>query len=212
VIKLASYAGTAGPVLFFAVVLAEGFLRPDYHPLRQTISELSLGPRGWIQTANFIVFGVLFLVFAAGMRAAVTRGPAARWGGRLLLLIGLGVLGCGLFPAEGWPPSSMSTAGLLHLVCAMVLIFALLPVATGLMCRGFATDPRWRSLAALTGAASFVTLVLLVAGLSLMSPPGEPAGIGNDYAGLIQRVDVGVFLAWQIAAARRLATAEIRSN
>jgi len=73
------------------------------------------------------------------------------------------------------------------------------------MTRTFAADVRWRSLGPATGLTSFLTLALLVGGLALMSPPGHPSRIVNDYAGLIQRTDVAVFLAWQIAVARRIA-------
>jgi hypothetical membrane protein len=201
---LAALAGTVGPVLFFVVVLIEGAVRPGYRPLHDTISELSLGPRGWIQTANFLVFGILFMVFARGVKASLDDSRAARLGATLLLLIGLGVLGCGLFRAEPWPPSSMSPTGLLHLVCAVVLVFALLPLATGVMIRPFVADVRWRSLGPATSLTSFVTLALLVGGIAFMSPPGQPSRFGNEYAGLIQRIDVAVFLAWQIAVARRI--------
>jgi hypothetical protein len=192
-------------VVFLAVLLVEGAVRPEYQPLHDTISELSLGPRGWIQTANFLVFGILFLVFASGVKASLDESRAAQLGGALLSAIGLGVLGCGLFRAESWPPSSMSPVGLLHLVCAIGLVFALLPVATGVLTRAFVADARWRTLALATGLTSLVTLALLVGGLALMSPPGRPPRIGNAYAGLIQRVDVAVFLAWQVAVARRIA-------
>jgi len=121
-------AGTVGPVQFFVVLTVEGAIQPDYRPLHDTISELSLGPRGWIQTANFLVFGVLFMVFARGVKASVNDSRAARLGGTLLSLIGLG---CGLFRAEHWPPSSMSPTGLLHLVCAVLLVFALCPSRLG---------------------------------------------------------------------------------
>ena len=204
--QLAALAGTVGPALFFMVLLVEGAIRPGYRPMHDTISELSLGPRGWIQTTNFLIFGILFIVFARGVRASLGRSLAARTGATVLLVIGMGVLGCGVFRAEPWPPSSMTPAGLLHLVCAMVLIFALLPVATGVLARAFATDARWRSLAPATGLTAVITLALLVGGLALMSPPGQPARFGNVYSGLIQRIDVAVFLMWQIAVARRLAT------
>jgi hypothetical membrane protein len=204
IVRGARLAGTVGPALFLVVLLVEGAVRPGYRPLHDTISELSLGPRGWIQTANFLVFGVLFIVFAHGVKAGLDDSRAARVGGSLLSLIGLGVLGCGLFRAQHWPPSSMGPAGLLHLACAMVLVFGLLPVATGVLMRAFAADARWRSLAPATGLTSFVTLTLLVGGLALMNPPGQPSRIGNDYAGLIQRMDVAVFLTWQIAVARRI--------
>jgi hypothetical protein len=73
------------------------------------------------------------------------------------------------------------------------------------MRRAFAADARWRSLGPASTLTSLVTLALLAGGLALMSPPGQPARIGNEYAGLIQRVDVAVFLAWQVAVARRIA-------
>jgi len=203
--QLAALAGAIGPVSFFAVLLVEGAVRPGYRPMHDTISELSLGPRGWIQSANFLIFGILFIVFARGVKASLDRSLAARMGAALLFVIGLGVLGCGLFRAEPWPPSSMGASGLIHLVCAMVLIFALLPVATGVLARAFVSDARWGSLGLVTGLTSIITLVLLAGGLALMSPPGQPARIGDEYAGLIQRVDVGVFLLWQIAVARRIA-------
>jgi hypothetical membrane protein len=203
--RLASFAGTVGPVLFLGVVLVEGAVRPDYRPLHDTISELSAGPRGWVQSANFVVFGILFLMFARGTKASLRGARAARLGAALLTLIGIGVLGCGLFPAESWPPSSMGPAGLLHLISAIVLIFALLPVATAVLTRAFAADPRWRALAPATALTSLLTFTLLAGGLALMSPPGRPPRIGNEYAGLIQRVDVAVFLAWQFAVARRMA-------
>ena len=98
----------------------------------------------------------------------------------------------------------MSWIGLMHLVSAMVLVFGLLPVATGVLMRAFVADAHWRSLGAATGLTSFVTLALLVGGLALMSPPGHPPRIGNHYVGLIQRIDVVVFLAWQTAVGWRL--------
>jgi hypothetical membrane protein len=204
--KSAALAGILGPLLFLTVVLVEGAVRPGYRPLHDTISELSLGPRGWIQTANFLVFGILFLVFARGVKASLDDSRAARVGGTLLSVIGLGVVGCGLFRAEPWPPASMSPTGVLHLVCAIALVFALLPVATAVLLRAFVAEPRWRSLALATGVTSFVTLALLVGGLALMSPPGNPSRIGNDYGGLIQRIDVAVFFAWQMGVARRIAS------
>jgi hypothetical membrane protein len=201
---LAALAGTVGPVLFFAVVVIEGLIRPGFRPLQHTISDQSRGPRGWIQDANFLVFGILFIIFARGVTASLHDSRAARIGGHLLVAIGVGVLGCGLFRAQPWPPASMTPAGLLHLVSAMVLVFPVLPVATGVMAHAFLADARWRSLGRITRLTAVVTATLLVGGLAVMSPPGQPARIGNQYAGLIQRLDVAVFLAWQVTVSRRL--------
>ena len=71
---LASWAGMIGPTLFVAVFTLEGWLRPGYNPLSMVVSELSLGPRGWIQITNFLMLGVLFLIFAPGFFVNARRG------------------------------------------------------------------------------------------------------------------------------------------
>src|SRR3984885_12471055 len=74
----------AGPV-FTAGFLAEGTAREDYRQLRHPVSSLALGPRGWVQTANFVVTGTLFLAGAAGLRLASdpkTGGGRMAGGGR----------------------------------------------------------------------------------------------------------------------------------
>jgi hypothetical protein len=49
--------------------------------LRHPVSSLALGDWGWLQTANFIVAGLLTLAFAVGLGLALrsekgsTRGP-----------------------------------------------------------------------------------------------------------------------------------------
>jgi Protein of unknown function (DUF998) len=67
----------AGPV-FTATFLAEGAARDGYRPLRHPVSSLALGPRGWIQTANFTVAGALTLAGYGGLlqRVSVITGFA----------------------------------------------------------------------------------------------------------------------------------------
>ena len=57
--QLATWAGMVGPTLFVAIFMLEGWLRPGYNSRGMYVSELALGPRGWIQGVNFVVFGVL---------------------------------------------------------------------------------------------------------------------------------------------------------
>src|SRR5215471_18412597 len=89
---LAAWAGMVGPALFVAVFTVEGWLRPGYNPLGMYVSELSLGPRGWIQVANFVVVGVLLLVFARGVAAEFREGKASRAGPLLLAIIAFSLL------------------------------------------------------------------------------------------------------------------------
>jgi Protein of unknown function (DUF998) len=52
---LGAIAGRIGPLLFVATFTIAGWLRPGYRAREMFVSELSLGSRGWIQIANFIV-------------------------------------------------------------------------------------------------------------------------------------------------------------
>lgn len=69
----------AGPV-FMATFLAEGAARDGCRSLRHPVSSLALGPRGWVQTANFAVAGMLCLADAAGLLIAWPgAAPGRSW-------------------------------------------------------------------------------------------------------------------------------------
>ncbi len=81
------WAGMIGPAFFVTVFTVEGWLRPGYEPLKTYVSALSLGPRGWIQIANFILFGGLLFLFTRGVAAEFPKGKASRSGLTLLTII-----------------------------------------------------------------------------------------------------------------------------
>jgi hypothetical protein len=98
----------AGPV-FSATFLAEGAVREDYRPLRHPVSSLALGPRGWVQTANFALTGALCLAGAAGLRLAGDRMAGSRPGSALVAAAGVGLIGSAAFPTDpigGYPPGT----------------------------------------------------------------------------------------------------------
>ena len=53
------------------------------------VSALSLGPRGWIQILNFIIFGALLFVFSRGVAAEFPNGKASRGGLVILTTIAI---------------------------------------------------------------------------------------------------------------------------
>ena len=69
----------AGP-LFVIASLAQAFTRTGFDLGRHPISLLSLGSLGWVQIANFVVSGVLYLAGAIGMRDALRPGRGSTWG------------------------------------------------------------------------------------------------------------------------------------
>jgi hypothetical protein len=84
---------------------------------------LSLGNLGWIQIANFVVTGALYLAYAAGLRRVLRTGRGAIWAPRLVAAIGTGLIMAGTFLTDagaGFPTGApagkpdMSWHGALH--------------------------------------------------------------------------------------------------
>jgi Protein of unknown function (DUF998) len=66
----------SGP-LFVATFLVEGAARANYDALRHPVSSLELGPSGWMQSANFLVAGLLTLAFFVFCRRFAAWGERA---------------------------------------------------------------------------------------------------------------------------------------
>ena len=196
-------AGTAGGLLFTGAYLAEGVTRAGYRPLALPISALSLGPDGWVQQLNFIVFGLLVCVSAAGWRALLAPGRGAVAFPVLHAVAGLGLVMDGLFDQDssgGYPPGAragMPTVhGQVHTLFAMVTITAL---AGGcfVLARRFAAEPAWRGWSVLEAAAGIATIVFIAAF-------GAGGGHGG-LAGLWERAAGGATSALSLAVLARVA-------
>lgn len=113
----------AGP-LFIAVWLVQALTRDGFDPTRHPLSLLSLGEWGWLQVANFVVTGALYLACALGMRLVLHPGRAGTWGPILVAVNGIGLIVAGVFPTDpgaGFPPGAPAGApeqitwhGILH--------------------------------------------------------------------------------------------------
>ncbi|MFI6483654.1 DUF998 domain-containing protein [Nonomuraea sp. NPDC050663] len=96
--------GASGALLFVLVFLIDGLVRPGYSPVRHPVSALALGPRGWIQTANFAVCGTAITVGAVAV-ATTGRQPLL---GAMLTIFGLGLVASlsRMDPMRGFPPGT----------------------------------------------------------------------------------------------------------
>ena len=95
----------AGP-LFVATAIAQILTRDGFDLRRHPLSLLSVGEHGWIQVTNFILAGILSILFSMGMARVLTDGPGSRWGPRFCALFGIGLVIGGIFtadPALGFP-------------------------------------------------------------------------------------------------------------
>jgi hypothetical protein len=203
--QLAAWAGMIGSALFVAVFTIEGWLRPGYNPFSMFVSELSLGPRGWIQIANFVVIGVLFLVFARGVAAEFQEGKASRAGPILLMIIAISLLVSGPFvmdPATT-PREQMSWHSRLHWLFG-ALVFSLSPISCFVFLRRFQQDPEWRPLRWWTLAVGTITAAAVI--LLSVGPTRAPAppNAFNEWNGLIQRTLLVPYFTWIFIFALRL--------
>jgi len=194
--QLAVWAGIIGPLLFVAIFMLEGWLRPGYEPLKMYVSALSLGPRGWIQMFNFIIFGVLLLVFTRGVAAEFKSGKASRGGFILLTIIAILFLISGPFVMDptGTPLNQVTVHGTIHGLAGGI-VFILMPISCFVFLRRFREDAKWQSLQWWT----LVLGIIIAAAVILLTVSTKLPDIQNvfiDWLGLIQRTIIVPYMLW----------------
>ena len=191
-------------MLFIASFLVQGALRPGYDPLQHPVSSLALGgPVGLVQSATFVLTGLLLVGYAAALRRA-----GCGWTTPILVgvvgVVGIGLIGAGLFaadPINGYPPGSTvpsprTTHGVLHDLCSTP-VFLALPVACLVMGRrlGRWGARRWRAYSIITAMLSWTLFVLAAVGFD--GVVGSFVPIGR----LWQRLCLMVGFGWLAALA-----------
>jgi hypothetical protein len=63
-----------------------------------TVSALEAGHNGWVEQANFVVFGLLTIAFAVGVHPGLRTTRAGIAGSALLFVSGIGLLLAAVFP------------------------------------------------------------------------------------------------------------------
>lgn len=181
--------GSVGGLVFTAVYLVEGATRPGYDAGTQAISAISLGPGGWVQQVNFILFGVLTLCSALGWRRALALGTGATAYPTLRILVGVGLIVDGFFsqnPAAGYPPGAIVGAttlgGGIHVIFSFVTITAL-ALTDFVLARRFSNERGWRGWAAVSVSTGLLTIAF-IAVFGAMS--------GHSPGGLFERLAGGV--------------------
>ena len=160
---LLACGAVAGP-LFVVLVFIQAFTRRGFNMTIHPPSLLSLGDGGWIQVANFIVCGLLFVAAGAGLR----RATRATWGPILIACVGAGMVIGGLFSADpglGFPagapagqPTTMTWHAMLHLT-GFGIGYSALVAACFVYARRY-----WYS--AIVGGVTALCFVYVMSGLS----------------------------------------------
>jgi hypothetical protein len=120
--RLLLYCGVLAGPIYLVAGIAQGLLRDGFDFARHPLSVLANGSGGWVQTANFVITGLLVIAAAAGFRHALA--PKSRALSGFLGAFGAGMLAAAVFradPMDGFPvgtplgpPTSISTFGVIH--------------------------------------------------------------------------------------------------
>ncbi|MER6004519.1 DUF998 domain-containing protein [Nonomuraea angiospora] len=154
--------GVAAGVLVPVLLWADGATRPGYSLWHHGASQLGTGERAWLQTANFVLGGLLLLAFAAGLRRVLRGGRGTTWGPALIAVAATGMIVAGLVPTDpalGYPPGQpasttggLTTSGLIHQAAGFAL-FAGLSAAAFVLARRLGQQSRaWAVNSRLSGS------------------------------------------------------------
>ena len=195
--------GGIGALLFTVTYLIEGFTRPGYDAWLQPISSLSLGPGGWVQQVNFVIFGVLTLLSAVGwyrlLSQLLTPKHYALWFPLLQGISGLCLIGAGVFsldPLPGYPPGATpepsTLHGTLHTIFAWAIIISL-AVGCFALAAYFWRFFQWRGWAVYTEITG--VLILVFWGAFVQGASGNVAWLA-PITGLTERLSAGSHALW----------------
>ena len=191
----------AGP-LFVIVFLIEGSLRPGYDVMRQPVSALAIGKRGWVQRTNFIVVGILMLAYAFGLNMALVTYGGSFWIPFLVGLYAVGLIGAGIFvtdktgiPGKETVSKKRDVGGAIHDLCSLI-VFIPLFIACFVFAHLFAASGSlgWQLYSITTGILFGVGFIIFAKGFAT----------NEKFAGLFQRLTIAIGWIWLALVAAHL--------
>jgi hypothetical membrane protein len=186
-----------GIMLVVVLEVIVQLLPPHYNPLSQSESDLAVGPYGFLMALDFIIGGVLLLLFIVAFRRVIPKEGQSRSG---LILLGVAAI-CKLtiaFAATDLTPRPETIHGTIHAVVALVSFFC---EALGLLllARSLRHVPNMRPSARFLVGLAIVTLVwsLIVIVTVVVS---TQIGVW----GLLERVATALSFVWVLLVSRGL--------
>jgi hypothetical protein len=186
-----------------AIIVVMHFLRPDYNPTRNTISEYAIGPYGILMISGLFALGLGSFAVVIGLYQGLSQ-PARSWVGLLLLgLWAVGTIVGAIFPTDlqGAPKTP---SGSIHGTASFLSIIGLVS-GTIALSRRFKKDERWKPFhrtALILSLVMLLTFIISVVGFILLS----------DFVGLIQRILIAAMFTWFLLTAARLRSIAIESG
>ena len=199
-IATGAVAGMIGPLLFTVGFVVQGLFRHhEYDPIAETLSALEAGPNGWIQQLNFFVFGILMMIFGAGLGFGL-RTRRRRIASAVVLWWAVGLLMAGLFPLRENADGQTYDPTELHQPNGAVFFLSTW-VGLAILSWCIRSDRHWRDLVPYNMITSAALAILFGVLAALAIPDSGPL---HPWAGLLQRLVLAVWLPCLVVLAARL--------
>jgi Protein of unknown function (DUF998) len=171
-------AGMIGPAMFALIAVVVTVLQYNFlvglgwDPVGVSDvpwpSALALGPYGFLQVLNFVLFGIMLMVFAAGLhRGVAPSGRVSQAGPAFLVVAGVALVLLGFKTDPHMGTRAHTWHGMIHIGAFLLLGLSFL-LALLLMWRSLEKDPAWRGY-------GWYSLVSAVLALILFFVPGQVA-------------------------------------
>ena len=155
---ISAFCGMIAPVLFLVMVIIESLIRPDIILFTILSATLVWAPLSILQNVNFMIFGILTIIFALGFRACLPEphGKALKSGVWLVIIFGFLIFFAGVFPenyGSGEVHTSVSAFSFLTIIAAQLLIWK------GLKNKDNAIWGKYRTYSLISGLLSIIFLI-----------------------------------------------------
>lgn len=193
---LSVYSGLIAPILFVLIFTIEGMFRENYSATKNFISELSIGNRGWIQIANFLIFGFLFFVLSLGLLQEFHNRRLTSTGPILFLILASCYFFSGPFVTD---PGTIFTQqkslhGIVHGILG-AMVFLLMTISSWTFLKLFKKEKAFKSLKNVTFIFAIILTLSLIAFTYATKVPTSQ-NIFQNLNGLFQRLALIPFMVW----------------
>jgi len=150
-----------GVVLFWVILFIAQSLNPGYNPISHSVSDLALGPYGWLQTIAFFLLGLVVISLGFGLYYGMRKKRGLRAVVVLFGAMAFGEIIAGIFRVD-LVKTPLSIHALVHQIGASITAIAF-PVAALVLLPGLKSNPQWKGLFNYTFAVAVSMLILEIA-------------------------------------------------
>jgi len=204
ILRILAVCGIVGPIIYAIVLTLLGSLWPGYNPIRQYMSELGAvnAPHAIaMNVLGFQLLGIFMIGYGFGLYRGIGKGWDSKIGVALIVIAGVNMVLVGFFPCD---PGCVdeSPTGIAHAITATIASIA---TTLGMLVISLRLrkDSRWRS---------FWVFTLAIAVVAIFLSPLPMFSIFSPWAGLLQRLGMGLALFWMEVMSIKLLRLSIRSG